>query len=191
MKFTTEKEIWQALSSRTDGQEAFKALFLSYFPRLKRFIQSILQNENEAEDIAQDIFVSLWLKRGQMENVVNFNAYLFRIALNSAYRHIERQFLFENYLTTQQQVSNDDLHAKESIEARLFAEETEKLIADAIEQLPPQRRKIYKMSREEGLSNDEIALRLGISKRTVENHLSKVLAEIRKVIRLVLILHFG
>ena len=68
--------------------------------------------------------------------------------------------------------------------------ELELLVAMVVEKMPPQRKKIYKMSRESGMSSDEIAQTLGINKRTVENHLSQALTDIRKVLFIAFILFF-
>lgn len=179
MDFTTEKGYIEAVS-RGDEQ-AFESLFLHYFPRIKGFISGILQNEEEAEDISQDIFVSMWQNRERLTNIKNLNAYLFRIAKNTVFRHIERSLLFKDYLQQTEHaafVSGEN----DSIEEELYAKELEFLISVAVEKMPPQRKQIYRMSRVDGLSNDEIATRLSISKRTVENHLTLALADIRKII---------
>ena len=72
----------------------------------------------------------------------------------------------------------------QSEEEALFARELQSIISRTVEQMSPQRKLIYQMSREQGLSNDEIATRLNISKRTVENHLTAALAILRKVLYL-------
>ena len=77
----------------------------------------------------------------------------------------------------------------ESEEETLFVRELQSIINRTVERMSPQRSKIYRMSREEGLSNDEIAKRLDISKRTVENHLTAALAILRKVLYLFFLLH--
>lgn len=189
MDFAIEKGYIEA-ASRGDEQ-AFESLFLHYFPRIKGFISGILQNEEEAEDISQDIFVSMWQNREKLNEIENLNAYLFRVAKNTVFRHIERSLLFRDYLQLQTENASFAHDNNESIEEELYAKELEYLIAIAVEKMPPQRKLIYKMSREEGLSNDEIAKRLVISKRTVENHLTLALSDIRKLIVFFIITYFN
>ena len=73
-------------------------------------------------------------------------------------------------------------------EERLFAQELQQLIELTVKNMPEQRRRVFEMSRKEGLSNEEIAQKLGISKRTVENHITTALAAIRKGTLLALLL---
>ena len=88
-------------------------------------------------------------------------------------------------------VGKDVLEVKEDdIYKYIDAKELELLITIAVERMPPQRQRIYKMSREQGMSNDEIAASLCINKRTVENHLTQALADIRKLLSLILIIFF-
>lgn len=180
MDLAIEKGYIEALG-RGDEQ-AFESLFLHYFPRIKGFINGILQNEEEAEDISQDIFVSMWQNRERLTNIENLNAYLFRVAKNAVFRHIERSLLFRDFQEQQIDRASFTPTDNDSIEEELYAKELNFLISVAVEKMPPQRKQIYKMSRLEGISNDEIAERLSISKRTVENHLTQALADIRKII---------
>ena len=129
--------------------------------------------------IFRRIYLSLWQNRGNLKQIDNLDAYLFRIARNAVFRYIERSLLFKNYQSRQLSDDNSDLY---EIESELNAKELELIIAIAVERMPSQRRKIYQMSREQGLSNENIARELNISKRTVENHLTQALADIRKIL---------
>ena len=86
MDSATEKGYIEAVSK--GDEQAFEALFLHYFPRIKGFISGILQNGEEAEDISQDIFVSMWQNRERLTGIDNLNAYLFRIAKNTAISNV-------------------------------------------------------------------------------------------------------
>lgn len=162
-----------------ESPQKFEGFFLDYYPRVKGFINGLLQDAEEAEDLSQDIFMSLWQNRGNLKQIDNLDAYLFRIARNAVFRYIERSLLFKNYQSRQLSDDNSDLY---EIESELNAKELELIIAIAVERMPSQRRKIYQMSREQGLSNENIARELNISKRTVENHLTQALADIRKIL---------
>ena len=171
-----------------ESPQKFEAFFLDYYPRIKGFINGLLQNAEEAEDISQDIFALLWQNRGNLKLIDNLDAYLFRIARNAVFRHIERSLLFQNYQSWQ---TSDDHPEHCETEAELDAKELELIIAIAVERMPAQRKKIYRMSREQGLSNEKIARELNISKRTVENHLTQALADIRKILLLVIMATIG
>ena len=170
MKFIRKFPVADADS--LESPQKFEGFFLDYYPRVKGFINGLLQDAEEAEDLSQDIFMSLWQNRGNLKQIDNLDAYLFRIARNAVFRYIERSLLFKNYQSRQLSDDNSDL----------YEIELELIIAIAVERMPSQRRKIYQMSREQGISNENIARELNISKRTVENHLTQALADIRKIL---------
>lgn len=162
-----------------DGsQKAFDALFMYYHPRVKSFLTGFIGDAEEAADMAQDVFYKIWMNRTVFAKVDSFRSYLFRMARNLVYDYYEHSLVKENYdLTLRNRPQYEDL-----IEEDLYVKELSLLIDIAVENMPEQRKRIFKMSRKEGLSNDEIAVRLEINKRTVENHLTQALANLRKAL---------
>lgn len=164
------------------NKNAFSSLFVRYYPKVKRFIQNLLQDEMCAEDLSQDIFLYLWTHRSDLREIRNLDSYLYKASRNSIYQYLRKEVLHkkidENIIRTNG-LENDLLGP--SSEELLYADELEQLILVAVDKMPPQRKKIFRMSRNEGKSNQEISELLGISKRTVENHLTLALAELRKI----------
>ena len=154
-----------------------------YFPKLKLFLSGFLDSEAEAEDLAQDVFVKLWQNRLSLAEVENLNAYLYRIAKNTLYTYLDRSYS-PNTIPMEESFH---IASVEELEEIVFAKELEELIEVTIEKMPPKRKAIFCMSRKQGLSNDEIAFQLNISKRTVETHISAALTDLRKVISVLML----
>lgn len=174
----------QCLKAMLRGdKKAFETLFLTYFPKVKLFIAKFLQDNNEAEDLAQDIFLRIWQNRATINEVENLNAYLYQAARNAVYQSIRHLLLQHEYEEKQHKSLFQNHNDGYSTEEALYANELELLIQATVERMPSQRKKIYGMSRQEGKSNEEIANELSINKRTVENHITQALADIRKVIK--------
>lgn len=107
----------------------------------------------------------------------SFDSYLHTIARNSAINFLKHKYVEDTYLSSVQQQE-----CSSTSEEDLIAKELGLLIDHTVEKMPEQRRKIYMLSRNEGLSNEEIAVRLNTTKRNVESQLSLALKEIRKTI---------
>ena len=158
--------------------EAFNALFSHYYPRVKSFLAGFIKDGELAADMAQDVFFKIWINRETISKVASFKSYLFRIARNAIYDYYDHTLIEEKYVSKQRQ--KNDMYA-EIVEEEVYANELSLLIDLAIEKMPEQRRRVFTMSRTEGLSNEQIAGELNISKRTVENHITTALGELRKI----------
>lgn len=171
------KELREVASGNT---EAFERLFFQYQPRLVYFLTGLTHDKELSRDMAQDLFLALWRDREKLKGVKSFSSYLFQMARYTVYNYFDRLAISEKY--------TDEFSANapvaESEEELLFVRELQSLINRIVDGMSPQRQCVYRMSREEGLSNDEIAKQLDISKRTVENHLTAALAILRKVVYL-------
>jgi RNA polymerase sigma-70 factor (ECF subfamily) len=157
---------------------AFDVLFTRYYSIVKSFLAGFIKDEDLASDIAQDVFFKIWVNREAISQVISFKAYLFRVARNMVYDYYEHNAIKEKYAHRQQEDA-ENFHS-DLIEEELYARELSLLIDINVGKMPPQRRRIFTMSRKEGFSNDEIAGQLKISKRTVENHLTQALNDLRQ-----------
>lgn len=155
---------------------AFDSLFNKYSNKLYRFSFSLLKNAEDAEEIVQETFYRVWKRRRQIDITKSFKAYLFTISHNLIIDRLReklkekefRESLLKNFEETEVQKINEED----------FAELSE-LIRVAVEELPSKRKEIYKLSREEGLSNREIAQKLGITVKTVENQINLSLKHLK------------
>jgi RNA polymerase sigma-70 factor (ECF subfamily) len=160
------------------NHSAYKSLFMKYFPKVKYFISHLIKSDVVAEELAQDIFMKIWEHREQLVLIQSFNSYIYRIAKNLSLNYLEHKYIEETYF------NNYQGETEFSIEEEFYAKELELLEQLTVSNMPPQRKAIYEMSRKKGFTNEEIATKLSISKKTVENHLNLALKEIRKTLSL-------
>lgn len=162
--------------------EAFDRLYLMFRPKVDKVVGAIVgggvANYQIINDIAQNIFLKVWKKREQIAATVrDFDAYLFRMTRNEALNFLSRYTMpFVDLQDNIRVFSADD--AELSTEAR----DLQKRVAQAVQFLPPQQRRVFELSRINQLSYQEIAETLGISPKTVENHLSRALKDIKKTL---------
>lgn len=157
--------------------DAFEAIFWKYNTRVHSFIMSTLYDKTLAQDLTQNVFLSVWEHRESIDISKNFSAYIYTIAQNLVYRQTEKMLLanrYEEYVQKFQPVH------EVSVEENLDYLFLEKLIAELIEQLPPSRREIFQLSRRQGLSNKEIAQKLSISEKTVETQITRSIHFLKK-----------
>ncbi|MCE7067777.1 RNA polymerase sigma factor [Dyadobacter sp. CY326] len=153
----------------TQGDEqAFAELYNYYKTPALRFTTSLLKDEEEAENMVQDVFIKIWVKREQIKPEYNFNSYLFTCLRNMAFDHFKKveksELLRKNYMEAMKVVEEDE---REESERRI------NLVVNAVESLSVKRRQILRLNIEEGKSYQEIAEFLRISKNTVKNQLVK------------------
>ena len=133
-----------------------------------------------AEDAIQEIFLKLWSVRGTLPAIGNINAYLHRMAHNYAYhgfRRLAKETLLLDHLRKQ-----EDGNTCNPVQ-ELLSKEAAAYIQLLVDQLTPQQRKVFLLSREGGLKQEEIASRLNISISTVKKHMVDALAFLREEIR--------
>lgn len=160
------------------SREAFDALYLYYYPKVRMFLLSLTKEDEIAKDLAQDIFVKIWINRSTISSVSDFSSYLFSSCKNTLYNYYQHNLVKEKYVSSLQGMPN----YAEFMEDDVFATELNGLIQSTIANMPSKRRAIFVMSRTEGMTNGEIAEKLKISKRTVENQITLALSMLRKVV---------
>lgn len=170
----------QLLQLLTKGDPAaFEELFHLYKDKLYTFILQLGGNPTLAEDVVQEVFLKLWRDREALSAVDNFNAYLFRMAQNHAINVLRRQSRENLILADLQRLSIQKSQAGEALSAK----EVQHLLQQAVNNLPPQQRRVFELSRNEEMKYEEIAGQLGISPATVRNHMVQALKAIREFIR--------
>ena len=161
-----------------NGQtHAFDQLFDRYSQRLYRFSKSLLKNNEDAEGIVQEVFFRIWKKRDELNEKKSFQSFLFSIAYNlivDQFRQRVKDQKYEQFIIKQAQ--QNYLNPGDELEYK----ELKKQVGKAINELPERRKEIYKLSREEGLNYNDIANRLHIRSKTVENQINLALRYIRK-----------
>lgn len=158
-------------------KQALDEIYKFFYPKLYAFAKSFLKVEDNINDILQDVFVKLWMNREKINRVDTFNSYLFTIAKNaivSYFRDKTRDLQFEARIKAVLAENHLDFHDE------LEYKELKSNIDAIIDQLPEKRKQIFMLSREDGMSNNEISEKLGISVKTVEDHMTHALKFIRK-----------
>lgn len=172
----SEKELLQLAAG---GNElAFTRLFHGYKYKLYGFVFRLTGTHASAEDVVQDIFEKLWKDREVLLEIDSFQRYIFRMAQNHAingFKRMAREVTILKQLT-------DALAASSAStpQGSLALKETQERLHNAIQQLPPQQKIVFLLSREQGVKHEEIARRLQITTGTVKNHMIQALRTLRK-----------
>lgn len=159
-------------------RDAFNTIYWRYSPKVYNTILYLLNDSGLAEDVVQDLFLTIWEKRENILPELNFEAYISTIARNLAYKYFEEALY--NKLPVEE--FKDAKLTSNSEEDMIEADSLREYIFNVISSFPEMRRKVFIMSRFENLSHAEIAVKLSLSERTVEAHIYQALKELRKVL---------
>ena len=158
------------------NERAFRRLFDTYRPHIQAYSLSLLKSDLNANEIVQDVFLKVWLNREQLNPELSFKSYVFTIAKNTSFNFMQKA---ANDRKLREEIFYKSQKWHDPIETSIREEEFEQIRTKAIEELPPKRKRIFKMSREEEKSYEEISMELGISISTVKNQMSKSLTTLR------------
>lgn len=155
--------------------KAFDVLFEKYSQRLYAFAFKYLKSDVEAEGLVQEVFIKIWNKREQLDVDKSFHSYLFTIAFNRIKKHFEKRQLIYGMVDVLAPEIADDSTEKSILYRSILHQ-----VIDLLNELPDKKRKIFEMSRFEGLPTKEIAKKIGLAPKTVDNQISEVIHYLRQ-----------
>jgi RNA polymerase sigma-70 factor (family 1) len=185
MRLEIDKDDAYLVAGLKRGDEkCFDALFLRYSAAIFKICRYYHLPKMEAEEVVQEVFIKIWENRSKLDNSLSFKSYLFTIAKNIILKGIRKntlQIAFQKYVMGSKPSSENET------ENHILYQDLQQQSNSILEMLSPQRRQVFIMNRFEGLSCDEIAITMGISKRTVEHHLYHAQKFIREKMKVVAI----
>lgn len=160
-------------------KKAFEKLFHRYVERIYFFSLNYLGDQHEAEEITQEVFVKLWANKNQLKEDLSFKSYMFMVCRNAiidVYRkrkkHLEACKEMAARIETLS-LTPDDVYEYNNLV---------RVLSEFVAALPERRRQIYQLSREHGYSHKDIALKLGISVKTVESQIRLAVKQLRRIL---------
>jgi RNA polymerase sigma-70 factor (family 1) len=181
LKAYSDAELWSAIC--LDDKKAFDALFERYWTLLYNTANAFLKDDDAASQIVHDIFINLWQKR-QVYQIQSFKSYLSTAARYHVYKVLKARKA-ENIVYVEDYTAHEhSSQSRNAGEEKMNTLELERALEESLGQLPKRCREIYSLSRTDQMSNAEIAERLSISKRTVENQLTTALQYLRNALKL-------
>jgi len=171
-----------------EGKEnTFEMMFRTFYKPLCSYAYSFLQDRDEAEEVVQATFISIWEKRSAIEIQTSLKSYLYRMVRNSCLNVIKHEKVKQQHAAFQKS-EGEPVH--EAVSQSVISSELEEKIYKAMKALPEQCRLVFQLSRFEELKYAEIADQLQISVKTVENQMGKALKIMRSQLKEYLPLFF-
>lgn len=159
---------------------AFKNIFDTYVQKVFHYIYGYVKNRQIAEDCTQDVFKKLWEKREKLNESGNLEGLLFKLCYHQVIDHYRSEKRSVIKVADGNIIECAD---KQNTDNKIEADQLQALYHEAINQLPQKRKEVFLMSKEEGMSNKEIASKLSISVKTVENQMTSSLHFIKGFLR--------
>jgi len=164
-----------------DDQHAYRQLFIQFYNKLARFVMGFTKNKELTEEIVSDVFINVWRRRKNIEEIKNLKLYLYVSAKNITFNYLKK--LHRENLTDLDSVEIEPEDPFADPGAALITREMNLKLKTAINALPPRCKLIYTLIKEDGLTYKQTAQLLGISESTVDNQLSIALKKISSAIR--------
>ena len=167
---------------KAGSESAFEHIFKIDYQRIVGFCEQFIEDKDQSQNIAQEAFVKLWLNRSQLESVNGIHSFLYTAAKTDCLNYLKHQKVINRHRDLQLQAKEAELN-REILESFDFNQlelmELEKLINQAIEELPEKCRLVFRLSRIEGKKKNEIANELEISVKSVEANITRALKTLK------------
>jgi len=161
---------------REGDESAFKCVYDAYYRKVYQYAYSYLKNKEQSEEIVQETFLKIWITRERLNEQLPVAPYLFTICHRLVFDAFRKAATVNILKANLQKINTEtDNHTEEII----FVSDLKRFSDHAIAELPKQQQMVFKLSRSEELTYEEIAARLNISKNTVRNHLVVALKSLR------------
>jgi RNA polymerase sigma-70 factor (ECF subfamily) len=177
MERKVEIELFERI--KQSDENAFETLFYSYYKYLCLYASKIIQDDDSAEEIVQDLFVKLWEKREQLNIETSIKNYLFRSVKNLCINYIQHN---KTKLRYAQKIISE-VENNYSDDDNFTEIELSQKIEESINSLPEKRKEIFRLSRQDGFKYHEIATKLNISIKTVETQMSLAIKTLREKLK--------
>ncbi|MGQ8338817.1 RNA polymerase sigma-70 factor [Sunxiuqinia sp. A32] len=175
-----QRNNFELLQLLKNGDEAsFKVVYNHFYSRLFYFVSEYIPNRDIAENVLQDTFLTLWEKKQRLSPDTNLNAYLYTVAKNNSLKKLRdakyRNAIFQSGELTEYELELNTGALGKLETSDLIFSEIEEIIQNTLQNLPPQCKQVFELSRLQHKKNTEIADELGISVKTVEGHITKAI----------------
>lgn len=175
-KLTDENQLFKRLIEDND-LEAFEKIYQMHEKRLSHYAFQFTKSQFITEEIIQDVFFKLWIHRKSLKKDGNIKAYLYRMVRNRSLNYLRDAVQHEDLAEV---LKKDALRARDQTDHPVISMDLDNIMDSVLERLPERKRSIFQLSRQEGKSNTEIAKQLGVTIKTVENHIWEALIIIKK-----------
>ncbi len=172
---------------KSGDERAFSSFYMGYADSLIHFLTRITGNFDDAKEVTQEAFATLWEKRATLDPHTSLYGFVYGMARNMAFRMLRNK-------TSESKKADERTYDVNEFaglaDEGLITAETSLLLEEVIRNMPDQRRRVFELSRKEGLSYNEIAREMGISLNTVRTHMTFALKELRAALANVILWYF-
>lgn len=165
---------------RQNDKNAFRSLYNRYSRKIYYFSLKYLNNSAEAEELVQSVFINIWCSRKSLNVSLPVKSYIYRCAVNFIYNYLKKKIIRARFIESE--MRKGEVQSDLTYE-QVFLHDLERTISSVLETLPARQQSIFRLSRYEGLTHQEIARKLDISVRTVENQMYRALKTIKRYLK--------